>query len=75
MVDKGDTHLQRMGLVKRGKDDLYVEHDDEWNERSYLQRMIKESNLVDKIPMGNLFEISETPEDKSSNANPYRLAS
>ena len=64
MVEKGDAHLQRMGLTKLGEKDTFVEHDDEWRERSFLQEKIKESNLVEKIPKGNLFEISETPEDK-----------
>ena len=64
MVDKGDAHLQRMGLTKLNKDDTFVEHDDEWEERVHLQNKIKASNLIDKKPVGNLFETSETPEDK-----------
>ena len=64
MVDKGDAHLQRMGLTKLNKDDTFVEHEDEWRERVYLQNQIKASNLIDKKPVGNLFETSETPEDK-----------
>ena len=64
MVDKGDAHLQRMGLTKLTKDDTFVEHDDEWEERVHLQNKIKTSNLIDKKPVGNLFETSETPDNK-----------
>ena len=64
MVDKGDAHLQRMGLTKLGKDDKFIEHDDDWGTRSSLQDAIRESNLVERKPMGNLFEISETPDNK-----------
>ena len=63
MVDKGDAHLQRMGLIKLSEEDTFVEHD-EWEDRAYLQDKIKESYLVAKKPMGNLFEISETPDNK-----------
>ena len=64
MVDKGDAHLQRMGLTKLGNGDKFIEHDDDWVRRSSLQDAIRESNLVERKPMGNLFEISETPDNK-----------
>ena len=64
MVDKEDAHLQRMGLTKLTKDDTFVEHEEEWRERSHLQNALKASNLVEKKPAGNFFEISATPEDK-----------
>ena len=64
MVDKGDAHLQRMGLTKLTKDDTFVEHEEEWEERVHLQNKLKASNLIDKKPVGNLFETSETPDNK-----------
>ena len=64
MVDKGDTHLKRMGLTKLNKDDSFIEHDDMWRERADLQTQIKASNLIEKKPGVNLFEISETPDNK-----------
>ena len=64
MVDKEGSRLLRMGLTKLTKDDTFLEHEEEWDEREFLYEALRGSRLVDKKPAGNFFEIAAPTDDK-----------
>lgn len=64
MVDREESRLKAMDLIKLSDKDYVINQDDDWDLRSDIHNELKHSTLVTKKPTGNFFEFEENTIDK-----------
>ena len=59
MVDREESRLKAMDLMKLSEHDYVISQDDAWDLRSDIHNELKNSTLVTQKPTGSFFEFEE----------------